>query len=59
MFENIREEDMLNYYLHKSVFSDVSYQEYRNQVIEKSIVVEVNEDEVFDFASQYIEERGD
>ncbi|MDW5300758.1 MAG: hypothetical protein SA378_11590 [Sedimentibacter sp.] len=64
MFENKQEEEMLNYYMHRytvSVLADSiqSYPEYRRSVLEKSTVVEVDEDEVMEFASQYIEERGD
>ena len=64
MFENKREEEMLNYYMHRYTVaaltdSIVSYPEYRNSVLEKSTVPEVDEEEVMEFASQYIEERGD
>lgn len=64
MFENKREEEMLNYYMHRYTVaaltdSIVSYPEYRNSVLEKSTVPEVDEKEVMEFASQYIEERGD
>lgn len=64
MYENKQEEEMLNYYMHRytvTVLADSiqSYPEYRNSVIEKSNVVEVDEGEVLNFASQYIEERGD
>jgi hypothetical protein len=64
MYENKQEEEMLNYYMHRytvAVLADSiqSYPEYRQSVLEKSTVVEVDEEEVLNFASQYIEERGD
>ena len=32
MFDTIKEEDMLNYYLHKYALSDISYQDYKSAV---------------------------
>ena len=52
MFENIQEEYMLNFYLHRYVMSEVTYEEFRTTVIaqinssnksEEEILAEVKE----------------
>lgn len=32
MFKNIREEELLNFYLHKTTFSDISYNEFKASI---------------------------
>lgn len=35
MFENIQEEYMLNFYLHRYIMSNVSYDEFKENVLNK------------------------
>lgn len=46
MFENIQEEYMLNFYLHRYVMSNVSYDEFRENVLNKVIASNKSDEEI-------------
>lgn len=46
MFENIQEEYMLNFYLHRYVMSNVSYDEFKENVLNKVIASNKSDEEI-------------
>lgn len=46
MFENIQEEYMLNFYLHRYIMSNVSYDEFKENVLNKFIASNKSDEEI-------------
>lgn len=55
MFNKKQDEELYDYYLHKSLFDSKSYNEFKDEVI--SLSEPASEEKALEYAKQFVKER--